>query len=109
MEDLSTPNKAVENRREDGTFGPGNNANPKGRPKGKSLKEFAREYLSDLSDEDKTKYLSQLPKDIIWRMAEGNPSTDTKVEGSLDLGIIQLPKKDGVETTTETGDSISKE
>ena len=34
------PIKAVENRRPDGTFGPNNNANPEGRPKGKTLKEY---------------------------------------------------------------------
>ena len=37
---IENPNKSVENRRADGTFGPGNIANPTGRPKGKTLKEW---------------------------------------------------------------------
>ena len=80
MDDVvKDPNKSVDNRKPDGTFGPGNNANPHGRPKGKTLKEFAREYLSSLPDEKKTEYLDQLPKDIVWKMAEGNPANATDV------------------------------
>jgi hypothetical protein len=47
--------------------------NPKGRPVGKTLKEFAREMLLTMNDEEKIEYLRTLPKDIVWRMAEGNP------------------------------------
>ena len=55
--------------------------NPKGRPKGKTLKEFAREYLATLPDEEKVKYLATLPKEIVWRMAEGNPAQDILNDG----------------------------
>ncbi len=56
-------------------FQPGNPGGP-GRPKGsKSLKEFARQYLQSLPDEDKIEYLKSLPEEIIWKMAEGNPET----------------------------------
>lgn len=84
-DDISTstdlPIKAVDNRNPDGTFGPNNNANPAGRPKGKSLKEFARELFMNMSDFEKMEYLGKLPKDIAWRMAEGNPAQDVTSGG----------------------------
>ena len=48
-----------------------------GRPKGQSLKEFAREFLMALPDEDKIDYLSSMPEDLVWKMAEGNPANAT--------------------------------
>lgn len=54
--------------------------NPWGRPKGsKSLKTFAREYLENLPDEEKIKFLECLPPEIVWRMSEGNPHATTDV------------------------------
>lgn len=85
---MEEPIKPVENRREDGTFGPGNNANPHGRPKGKSMKEFWRQRFSEMSDEDKLKWALEhkVSPDLIWQMAEGRPTaeidakvTETKV------------------------------
>lgn len=54
----------------------GQSGNPKGRKPGKSLKEFARQYLQCLSEEDKVKFLAGLPMEIVWKMAEGNPQND---------------------------------
>lgn len=56
----------------------GQSGNLNGRPKGKTLKEFAREYLESLSDSEKIDYLASLPTDIVWKMAEGNP--DSKID-----------------------------
>lgn len=73
------PIKSVDNRNPDGTFGPNNNANPNGRPKGKTLKEFARDFLMSMSDDKKREFLNSLNKDVVWRMAEGNPHQTTDV------------------------------
>lgn len=67
----------------------GVSANPKGRPKGKTLKEFAREYLMTLPDEEKVDYLASLPTEIVWKMAEGNPKQDTDIT-SAGKPIIQI-------------------
>src|SRR3990167_4416702 len=65
-------------RDEKGRLLPGHKGGP-GRPKGKTLKEFARDYLMGLPDEKKTEFLNTLSKDIVWRMAEGNPSNSTDI------------------------------
>ena len=83
----------------------GESGNPAGRPKGKSLKTFAREYLESLPDEEKVEYLKTLPTEIVWKMAEGNPKQDTDVT-SLGEKIMVLPaeliNKNATDTSPET-------
>jgi hypothetical protein len=58
--------------------------NPGGRPKGKSMKEYAREYLSKMTDEERDGWLDGLNKETIWKMSEGNPDNKTKIGGDGD-------------------------
>lgn len=51
----------------------GQSGNPNGRPKGKTMKEFAREFLTSMSEEARIEFLKSIDPDIVWRMAEGNP------------------------------------
>jgi hypothetical protein len=57
--------------------GPSNN--PAGRPKGQTMKEFAREFLMKMDEKQKRKWLRKNSKDLVWRMAEGNPHQTTDV------------------------------
>ncbi len=70
----------------------GMSGNLKGRPKGKTLKEFTREYLLNLSDDEKIEYLASLPSDIVWKMAEGMPQTNTDIT-SGGKPIIQVAQE----------------
>lgn len=57
----------------------GQSGNPAGRPKTKTLKEHARSFLANMSEEGRIEYFSKMsPKDV-WLMAEGNPETKTDV------------------------------
>ena len=58
---------------------PGQSGNLKGRPKGKSLKEYSREYLSKMTDEERMEFMEGLNKVDIWKMAEGNPENKSDV------------------------------
>lgn len=59
----------------------GQSGNPKGRPKTKTLKEFAREFLASLPEEQKIKYFQMIHPHEVWRMAEGNPAQDVTSGG----------------------------
>jgi len=69
----------------------GQSGNPKGRPKGKSLKTFAREYLESLPDDQKIEYLKTLDPDLVWKMAEGNPANDITSDGKQILQVMIPP------------------
>lgn len=54
----------------------GQSGNPKGRPKEKTLKEWVRDTLKVMSDEDRITFLKGMKPEFVWRMAEGNPAQD---------------------------------
>lgn len=73
-------------------FKPGVSGNPGGRKPGvKSLKQYAKEYLLSLSDEDKLEYMKGMDKKIIWEMAENKAKQDTDItSGGEKLGGIDI-------------------
>lgn len=63
----------------------GQSGNPSGRPKGISLKEYARNKLLTMTDEEREEFFNGLSKDTIWEMAEGKAKQD--VEAKVDLNV----------------------
>lgn len=81
-------------------FKPGQSGNPGGRPKGsKSLKTFAREYLESLDDDGKLEFMRGLDKDIVWKMAEGNPKDETTIKANVTISDML----DNLENDQEKG------
>jgi len=63
----------------------GQSGNPKGRPPGITMKEYARKYLAAMTDEERDDFMDGLPKELIWKMAEGNAENkgEVKLEGGI--------------------------
>lgn len=79
-------------------FKKGQSGNPGGKKKGtKSLKTFAREYLESLPDDEKVEYLKVMDEDLVWKMAEGNPTNE--IVGELNLKVEKL---EAIQTATKS-------
>lgn len=57
----------------------GQSGNVMGRPKGKTMKEYARQFLERMSDDERDEWLEGLGKDTIWEMAEGKAEAKTDI------------------------------
>ena len=73
-------------------FKPGISGNIKGRPKGKTLKEYAREWLFNLTEKEKKTFMRKLDPETIWKMSEGMPHQSS----DLTVSARPVPLLEGV-------------
>lgn len=104
MDDLVIQGENKPQRDELGRLLPGNTANPNGRPKGTTLKEYQAEKFRSMSNEEKDQWLADIAKEVRWRMSEGNPKTDTDItSGGLPIISIspEVAAKNAISTQNE--------
>lgn len=68
----------------------GQSGNPNGRPKEKTLKEYARQFLASMSEEARIEYLQTVDPKTIWEMAEGKAKQDVDINGEITSKIVKL-------------------
>ena len=83
----------------------GQSGNILGRPKGKTMKEYARQYLERMTDDERDEWLEGIPKEKIWELAEGKAKQDIEADVKTNLTIEiseAVAKKHGIKQTDDT-------
>ena len=102
-------NRKDTGRNPDGTFKPGVSGNPNGKPKD-TLKAFIAREFREMDDDAKREWLknNHVSADIIWKMAEGNPSNATELTGKDGESLFNNEQKEASKKATGefiTGDT----
>lgn len=100
--DTTQSSQQESTRNPDGTFKKGVSGNPGGRVKGKSLKEWAREYFELLTEEERVAFFNKLDPALVWKMAEGNPANTTDVTSGGKPIPIYVSGNDSSKEDSET-------
>lgn len=77
----------------------GQSGNILGRPKGKTMKEYVKEYLSKMTDDERDEWLEGIDKHKIWEMAEDKAASKTDVTSDGKALTINIVKFDGDHNT----------
>lgn len=82
--------KQLDNSNKPWLWKKGQSGNILGRPKGKTMKEYARQYLERMTDDERDEWLEGLNKEKVWEMAEGKAKQDVEATVEMTSKIIRL-------------------
>jgi hypothetical protein len=68
----------------------GQSGNPGGRPAGKTLKQYTREKLASMTDEEREEFLNGIDKRTIWEMSEDKASQGADIKVEMTSKVIKL-------------------
>ena len=88
-------------------FQPGQSGNPAGRKPGSSLKDYAKKYLSGMTDEERLEFMRGIDKKVIWEMSEGK--AEAKTESKLEVTLPQPLLNNVLENNSTAKDSETQE
>ncbi len=73
----------------------GQSGNPKGRPEGISLKEYARMKFRTMTDDEREAFFEGIDKKTLWEMGEGKPDAKTESKVVVDINNLkELPDEE---------------
>ena len=82
----------------------GQSGNPKGRPKGPSMKVYVKNKLASMNEREREEFLHGVSKDVLWEMAEGKAETSGKVEIDIPQSLFEVMKHAGIANNATTKD-----
>lgn len=74
--------------RKPGAWVKGQSGNPAGRPKGPTIKEWVKERMLAMNDEERDKFLEGIPKLAIWEMIEGKAQETKNISVTVPRPIL---------------------
>ena len=89
-------------RNADGTWKKGFCPNPGGRGRN-PIKDYSLKEFNNWSDEQKQNFLKQINPFDRWRMTEGNPSSDDKVQQTVKIIIASEDETDPIPDDNSEG------
>ena len=68
----------------------GQSGNPGGRPAGKTLKQYTREKLAAMTDDEREEFLNGIDKRTIWEMGEDKAGQGADIKLEVVSKVIKL-------------------
>lgn len=87
---MNPTDKQIDNNVKPWLWKKGQSGNVMGRPKGKTMKEYARQYLERLTDDERDEWLEGIAKEKVWELAEGKAKQDIEASVEVTSKIISV-------------------